>query len=297
MDTLIVVPNDKLLTLCDRRTSFKDAISKSDDILRQGVQGITDLINDSADINLDFADVTTVMKDKGIAHLGIGVGTGENKAIDAVKEAISSPLLETSVDGATDVILNISGGMSLTEVSEAVTYVQELASEDANIIFGVMYDEDAKDTVTITVIATGLEEENPSANPMASFNAKYGKTPNTLFSGSVATGQTSAASKPNNSGLGFLGGVGSMPRSMAEPSVKPVQRTASVSPTIKKANRVAEEGVTPVAPMNPVRKNVANQTSFSEMPSLNNKAKTQSSINSEIKIPEFVIKNNKREEE
>ncbi|HHT88626.1 MAG TPA: cell division protein FtsZ [Clostridiales bacterium] len=157
VDTLIVIPNDKLLEIVDRRTTMPDALKKADEVLQQGVQGITDLINVPGLINLDFADVKTVMKDKGIAHIGIGFGTGEEKCIEAVKQAITSPLLETTIQGATHVIINISGDVSLIEANEAATLVQELAGETANIIFGAMYDNSNPDTASITVIATGLD--------------------------------------------------------------------------------------------------------------------------------------------
>lgn len=158
VDTLIVIPNDKLLEIVDRRTSMPEALKKADEVLQQGVQGITDLINLPGLINLDFADIQTVMKDKGIAHIGIGEGHGDDKAIDAVKQAITSPLLETTIEGATDIIINISGDIGLIEANDAATYVEELAGESANIIFGAMYDESTPDTAKITVIATGLEE-------------------------------------------------------------------------------------------------------------------------------------------
>lgn len=157
VDTLIVIPNDKLLEIVDRRTTMPEALRKADEVLQQGVQGITDLINVPGLINLDFADVQTVMKDKGIAHIGIGVGTGDDKCIDAVKQAITSPLLETTIQGATHVIINISGDISLIEANEAATLVQELAGENATIIFGAVYDDTTPDTATITVIATGLD--------------------------------------------------------------------------------------------------------------------------------------------
>lgn len=157
VDTLIVIPNDKLLEIVDRRTTMPDALKKADEVLQQGVQGITDLINVPGLINLDFADVQTVMKDKGVAHIGIGIGKGDDKCISAVNQAITSPLLETTIQGASHVIINISGDISLIEANEAATMVQELAGEAANIIFGAMYDETAPDFVTITVIATGLE--------------------------------------------------------------------------------------------------------------------------------------------
>lgn len=157
VDTLIVIPNDKLLEIVDRRTTMPDALRKADEVLQQGVQGITDLINVPGLINLDFADVQTVMKDKGVAHIGIGMGTGDDKCIDAVKQAITSPLLETTIQGASHVIINISGDISLIEANEAATLVQELSGDSANIIFGAMYDDSTPDTATITVIATGLD--------------------------------------------------------------------------------------------------------------------------------------------
>jgi len=157
VDTLIVIPNDKLLEIVDRRTTMPDALKKADEVLQQAVQGITDLINLPAIINLDFADVQTVMKDKGIAHIGIGSGKGDDKASEAVKMAVESPLLETTISGATHVIINVSGDITLTDAADAADYVQNLAGDDVNIIFGAMYDESAADSCTITVIATGLE--------------------------------------------------------------------------------------------------------------------------------------------
>ena len=157
VDTLIVIPNDRLLEIVDRRTTMPDALKKADEVLLQAVQGITDLINVPGLINLDFADVQTVMTDKGIAHIGIGKAKGDEKALEAVKQAVSSPLLETTIEGASHVIINISGDISLIEANEAAGYVQELPGDDANIIFGAMYDENAEDEVTITVIATGLD--------------------------------------------------------------------------------------------------------------------------------------------
>lgn len=166
VDTLIVIPNDKLYEIMDRKTSMPDALRKADEVLQQAVAGITDLINKPAIINLDFADVQTTMRDKGIAHIGMGFGKGEKKAQDAVKMAVDSPLLETSIDGATDVIINITGDVSLDDAYESAGYVQQLAGADVNIIFGVMYDDSKKDTCSITVIATGIGQQQP-AGPKA----------------------------------------------------------------------------------------------------------------------------------
>lgn len=160
VDTLIVIPNDKLLEIVDRRTTMPEALKKADEVLQQAVQGITDLINLPALINLDFADVQTVMRDKGIAHIGIGEGKGDDKALEAVKQAVESPLLETTINGATDVIVNVSGDITLMDSSEAVDYVRDLTGDDANIIFGAKYDNSQQDVTKITVIATGLENSS-----------------------------------------------------------------------------------------------------------------------------------------
>ena len=163
VDTLIVIPNDKLLEIIDRRTSMPDALHRADEVLQQAVQGITDLINVPALISLDFADVQTVMQDKGIAHIGIGRAKGDDKAIEAVKMAASSPLLETNIVGASHVIINVSGDIGLMEVYDAANYITELVGEEANIIFGAMYDDTIQDEASITVIATGLSEPTPSS--------------------------------------------------------------------------------------------------------------------------------------
>lgn len=176
VDTLIVIPNDKLLEIVDRRTTMPDALKKADEVLQQAVQGITDLINLPALINLDFADVQTVMTDKGIAHIGIGSGKGDDKALDAVKQAVASPLLETTIVGASHVIINISGDISLMDANDAASFVQDLAGDDANIIFGAMYDDTVQDEASITVIATGLEnydaadEPGPAAKTVSDFS-------------------------------------------------------------------------------------------------------------------------------
>ncbi len=166
VDTIIVIPNDKLLEVVDRRTTMPEALKKADEVLQQGIQGITDLINVPSLINLDFADIQTVMKDKGIAHIGIGSGRGDDKALEAVKEAVASPLLETTIQGASNVIVNVSGDITLMDASDAADYVQELAGESASIIFGAMYDDAKSDECTITVIATGLHNVGGSASKL-----------------------------------------------------------------------------------------------------------------------------------
>ena len=162
VDTLIVIPNDKLLQICDKRTSIPEALKKADEVLQQGVQGVTDLINKPGLINLDFADIQTVMRDKGIAHIGIGQASGDNKAVDAIIQAMDSPLLETTVGGASDIIVNFSGNVGIVEAYDAITYLTEVAGEGANIIFGTVDNDVTGDDVSITIIATGLEGNESS---------------------------------------------------------------------------------------------------------------------------------------
>ncbi len=158
VDTLITIPNDRLLDVADKKVSFLDAFTMADEVLRQGIQGITDLITVPGLINLDFADVRTIMSDAGTAMMGIGTGTGENRAADAANQAISSPLLESAIDGADRVLLSIAGGsnLGLFEVNEAAGIVSDAVSQDVNLIFGTVIDENLGDTVRVTVIATGF---------------------------------------------------------------------------------------------------------------------------------------------
>ena len=158
------MPNNKLLTVLDKQTSMVEAFRVADDVLRQGVQGISDLITLPGLINLDFADVRTIMADAGNALLGIGMGSGEKRAVDAAAQATSSPLLETTLEGAKAILLSITGGrdLSLWEVNEAARAVQETAHPDANIIFGAMVDEKLEDEVWVTVVATGYEPAKPA---------------------------------------------------------------------------------------------------------------------------------------
>ena len=160
VDTLVGIPNDRLLQVVNKGTTMLEAFRIADDVLRQGIQGISDLIAVPAMINLDFADVKTVMESGGMAHMGIGIGRGENKLVDAAKNAISSPLLETNIDGARAVLINVTGGedISIVDINEAANLIMEAADPDANIIFGAGIDETMKDEVRITVIATGFEK-------------------------------------------------------------------------------------------------------------------------------------------
>ena len=162
VDTLLIIPNERLLRMADKKTTLLDSFKLADDVLRQGVQAISDLITIPGVVNADFADIKAVMLDKGLAHMGVGYGKGDSRAADAVRQAIASPLLETSIEGATGVILNFTGGADLgaLEVYEAADVVRESADPDANIIFGAVIDETLNDEIRITVIATGFEAEH-----------------------------------------------------------------------------------------------------------------------------------------
>jgi cell division protein FtsZ len=174
VDTLIIIPNEKLLAIVERRTSIIDAFREADNVLRQGVQGITDLITTPGLINLDFADVRTIMRDAGSALMGIGTSAGENRASEAASNAISSPLLEQSVEGATGILLNITGGndLGLFEVNEAAEIIQSAADRNSNIIFGAVIDEQLSDEVRVTVIATGFDGGGPPPSPVPRFEVE-----------------------------------------------------------------------------------------------------------------------------
>lgn len=183
VDTLIVIPNDKLLQIIDRKTSMAEAFLMADDVLRQGVQGISDLITVTGTVNLDFADVKTIMLNTGMAHMGTGHASGENKAEDAAKEAIQSPLLETSIEGARGVIINITGGedLGLQEVNTAAELIQRSVDPEANIIFGTVIDPNMSDEIKITVIATGFDNpdtiKTPGMDKIGSFGSSSTSKP------------------------------------------------------------------------------------------------------------------------
>lgn len=176
VDTLIVIPNDRLLEIVDKSTPMLEAFREADNVLRQGVQGISDLIATPGLINLDFADVKTIMSSKGSALMGIGISSGENRATEAAKKAVSSPLLETSIDGAQGVLMNITGGtnLSLFEVQEAADIVASASDQDVNMIFGSVINENLKDEIVVTVIATGFNEVE--VNPRQTSRPAFGQT-------------------------------------------------------------------------------------------------------------------------
>lgn len=231
VDTLIVIPNDKLLEIVDRRTTMPDALKKADEVLQQAVQGITDLINLPALINLDFADVSTVMKDKGMAHIGIGNAKGDDKAIEAVKLAVASPLLETTISGASHVIINISGDISLMDANDAASYVQDLAGDNANIIFGAKYDESMADEATITVIATGLENSSSSAGKiMPKLQYQNGSTVSRPVSGTSMT-------RPSVGGTAGYNGMGmGTQQSTPNPAFTGIQKPRQPESTVQQVD-------------------------------------------------------------
>ena len=193
VDTLIVIPNDKLLEIVDKNTPMLEAFREADNVLRQGVQGISDLIAVPGLINLDFADVKTIISNKGSALMGIGISTGENRAAEAAKKAISSPLLETSIDGAKGVLMNITGGsnLSLFEVQEAADIVASASDEDVNMIFGSVINDNLKDEIIVTVIATGFNEEPITLRPNR--NAGFGAGRSQQSGAQTQTPPTTAA--------------------------------------------------------------------------------------------------------
>lgn len=182
VDTLIIIPNDKLLDIVDRKTTMAEALRKADEVLQQAVRGITDLINIPGLINLDFADIKTVMQDKGIAHIGIGSAKGENKCVEAASIAVNSPLLETTIEGASDLIVNVQGDVSLPEINEAINYIQELTGDNVNVIFGTNGVPTEDDAVNITVIATGVQDktiQKSTVNPVLKANNQASNKPAT----------------------------------------------------------------------------------------------------------------------
>ncbi|MDO5310540.1 MAG: cell division protein FtsZ [Clostridia bacterium] len=202
VDTLVVIPNDKLLEVAENRTPLTESFRMADDVLRQGVQGISDLISRPGLISLDFADIKTIMKDTGFAHMGIGSATGETRAEEAAKKAIHSPLLETTIEGAKGVILNVTGGadLGILEVKTAAELVEEAADKDANIIIGAIVDESLGDEIQITVIATGFKGNAPKSqddNSFESFMSRFGNGSAAKSGGATASpaGGTASASK------------------------------------------------------------------------------------------------------
>ncbi len=239
VDSLVVIPNEKLLQIVPKKTPLSESFRFADDVLRQGVQGISDLIVFPGLINLDFADVTTIMKDKGLAHMGIGYGSGDNKALDAVKQAVASPLLETTIEGATGLLINIKGGNDLTQddVNEAASLVREVVDESCNIILGTSIDENMHDEVEITLIATGFKnpqepEKKETAMDSARSIGNMGQkndmpSARSIFSGYIQKEKEEQMAKPNVS----------LERNNEDKTSSRVDISSNVPPWIEKLRR------------------------------------------------------------
>jgi cell division protein FtsZ len=293
VDALIVIPNDKLLSVVERLTSMVEAFKIADDILRQGVQGIADLITTPGLINLDFADVKTIMSDSGSAMMGIGRAQGENRAIDAAQQAISSPLLEETIDGATGVILNITGGesLSLHEVHDAADVIYGSVDPNANIIFGSVIDDSLKDEILITVIATGFThlQESTTIQNLISKPAPQKSDFSTLKSSSLNLGTTSQDTRqqtpsepqietkqPVSSGTAYSSGLGSVPSSTTrtgqryeelEPKASPFQAYSEPKPVEPVKQEVREPVLQAVSSQSAPRETAAETESPWSAPS------------------------------
>ena len=246
VDTLIVIPNQKLVEICNKSMGIGESFRMADGVLHQAVQGITDLITKNSLINLDFADVTTVMKDKGLAHVGIGSAKGDEKALEAVKAAVASPLLETSIQGATDVIVNICGDVGLNDANEATSYVQDMTGADANIILGITVDESMEDEVSVTVIATGLGDPAPAGSFRSTTGMVYGTQPR-QSSVDILGSMNRAAAPASQSGVTNTPPVVNRP---VTPT--PIQRP--VTPTVPTESSIPELNIKMPDFMNSIKK-------------------------------------------
>ena len=231
VDTLIIIPNEKLLQVVEKQTSIMDAFKMSDDVLRQGVQGISDLITIPGLVNLDFADVKTIMLDAGVAHIGIGRASGEHRAQEAARQAIHSPLLETSIEGAGGVLLNVTGGkdLCLLEISEAADLVQKSVDPDANIIFGAVIDEKLENEIVITVIATGFTKSFDNFT----LDGIVGEA---LKNATTTTSTSSQPQAPNFADLNSIGSTSSQPSSNASVFGTPSSSISSTRTNITSNN-------------------------------------------------------------
>ena len=246
VDTLIVIPNQKLVEICNKSMGIGESFRMADGVLHQAVQGITDLITKNSLINLDFADVTTVMKDKGLAHVGIGSAKGDEKALEAVKAAVASPLLETSIQGATDVIVNICGDVGLNDANEATSYVQDMTGADANIILGITVDESMDDEVSVTVIATGLGDPASAGSFRSTTGMVYGSQPR-QSSADILGSMNRAAAPASQSGVTNTPPVVNRP---VTPT--PIQRP--VTPTVPTESSIPELNIKMPDFMNSIKK-------------------------------------------
>lgn len=295
VDTLIVIPNDKLLEIVDRRTSMPDALKKADEVLQQAVRGITDLINVPALINLDFADVRTVMENKGIAHIGIGMASGDDKAVEAVKLAVNSPLLETTIQGASHVIVNVSGDITLFDADDAVEYVRDITGDDVNLIMGALCDDREADTCKVTVIATGIDE-NLARQQAANQNRNRGSRftqPAAPNSGMNGQGMMN--------GMPVMNGLTQMQSGMGNPAMGMQQPMygQQVAPSYQQPMQqpMMQQQMGATMPMQPMQPNIPtpSQPTQRTVSSLAGAARPSAPLESKvearsIKIPDFLKK-------
>jgi cell division protein FtsZ len=260
---MIVIPNEKLRQICDKKARFPEVLKMADSVLRQGVQGITDIINRMGDINLDFEDVCTVMRDKGVAHIGIGRATGDDSCMQAVQMAIASPLLETNIEGADNIIIHFSGDLVFDDTINASNYVKEIVGPDTNVIFGEAYDDSEPDTCSVTIIATGIKN-SPDLQ---------------VIEGSGVGSQTA---RP---GLGFLNMNGA-------PKKAPTSPFGAAAPQAPAATRQPQQGYTKPAPAARPAAPAGAQPGQYRSSKSNVNANRNVSDGSSILIPEWISRQN-----
>ena len=265
VDTMIVIPNEKLRQICDKKARFPEVLRMADSVLRQGVQGITDIINGMGDINLDFADVCTVMRDKGVAHIGIGRATGDDSCMNAIQQAIDSPLLETSIEGADNIIINFSGDLVFDDVINASNYVKEIVGADTNVIFGEVYDDSEPDTCCVTIIATGIKN-SPD------------------FQAGEAAPRATAQAAPN-SGLGFL----NLNNNAARKPVNPLQGMTQTGAATRQPQQPFNARPAQQRPVAPQAQPAGSQF---RSPKTNVNQNSNASDGSSILIPEWISRQN-----
>lgn len=253
VDTLITIPNDRLLQIADKKTTLNEAFRIADDVLRQGIQGISDLITEPGLINLDFADVKSIMQLAGSALMAIGRGTGDNRCIDAARQAIESPLLEISIEGAKGVLFNVTGGpdLGMLEVHEAASVIQQAADPEANIIFGAVIDAEMGSDVKITLIATGFDSARRGVEMRHGFGASQQQYPAGGYAGGQGQGQAQQAAptqaqpvQPSNNGSGGAGSASSNGAGNYGQS-QPVQPRSSDQPQVRSSNNAAQRPAMP----------------------------------------------------
>ena len=288
VDTLIVIPNDKILEIVDRRTSVPDALKKADEVLQQAVRGITDLITIKQEINLDFADLRTVMENKGLAHVGVGMASGDDKGLEAIKQAVNSPLLETSLAGATDILINIKGDLAMYEQKIMNDFILDITGDDVNLIWGTDYDSQAApDTISVTVIATGINEASQARGPVPARAGMPAGRPAAGYAGTQArpqgAGFVNPTMQPAQPGYAPQPGMpvqGMQPQGMPVQPGMPVQGMP-VQPGMPVQGNVPGYGT----PIQPAPTPTATRPGFGGNPAAAPQSRVQSS---QLNIPDFL---------